>query len=1007
MDWHWGGGFNRFDPETEQFISYRRIKGNPNSTSGQYVQEISGFRYGAKYFLWIGTNYGLDKFDYVEQKFTRYPPTDKEWPNNYIVPISVNRSGNVWIGCLGGGLHYFNAETEQYLHYLYNSANPKSLSNNFIYSLYEDHFGLLWIGTMDGLNQLDPETGQFTRYYHDPANPKSLRNNDILSLYEDHSGLLWIGTSDGLHQFDREREQFICYYHDPKNPKSLSDNSITAIYEANSGVLWIGSEVGLNRFVQQKKQFKHYWQDPTNSNSLYNKSVMSVYETSDGGRDFLWVGTRNDGIYKINRKTGSIINYRHDANNPNSLSNNWARIRLQSRFNGKDELWISSDHGLNKLDPITGQFTRYLHDPEDPKSIGSNIIWDVFEDRAGVLWIGMFRSGLQTLNRTTGQFTQIGPKMDVHHIFEDNSGNFWIAVFGGGIYCSDSEVILTNVVIAKNNAESGGGICCNSSTAILTNVSIAENSSLINGGGILCGSGGYASLMNTILWNNSPESVHLDRGSINALYSDIQDVLVGDSNIDADPLFVDTIHYYLSENSPCVDSGHLDTLFNDRENPENPGSALWPALGTLQNDIGAYGGHGRFKKIPPERLPDVSIGYTDFINGQVAWLRAGLYGDEKLMKTGNGGQTWDTITVPVNVIGFDFVNESVGWVLGRYDDQWDELIKTVDGGQNWVRQRIFPNNIEVTAGQAVNDWVVYLVTSINDEEYPSGRIIKTMDGGSTWIDVSPHNDRWEFGSLSFIDGAIGVVSGQNGNRSCFFNTFTGGASWVKKSCLDSSHINNLQFINSSSNYFLSDNRILYKTSDLYLSWNKILDGVTSYSAVGKDTIFAIIEDQKFMKSFDRGNTWDGIHLGKDVFETIKFVDNSTGWIVGDNGTILKTTDGGKSWGDRTPDIFMDITDIIEDEHSSRRQPVQFKLFQNYPNPFNPSTKIKFALPKPIEVKIAVYNTLGQKVKILLNKAMNAGHHEVEFNAKNLSSGVYYYRIEAGKFHKVKKMILIR
>jgi two-component system sensor histidine kinase ChiS len=426
-----GGGFNRFDPEKEQFISYRRIKGNPNSPSGQYVQEISGFQYGAKYFLWIGTNNGLDKFDYVAQKFTRYPPTDLEWPNNYIQAMSVNRSGNVWIGCREGGLHYLNAETEQYLHYQYDPNNPKSLSSNLVQSLYEDRSGILWIGTRDGLNQLDPETGQFTLYYHDPTKPKSLRNNNIRSLYEDSKGILWIGTSDGLHQLDREGGQFIRYYHDSKNPNSLSDNSITAIYEDNSGVLWIGTEAGLNRFAPQKTQFKHYWQDPTNPNSLYNKSVNSVYETSHGDRDFMWIGTRKDGIYKIDRKTGSTINYRHDANNPNSLSYNRARVRLQSTFNGKDELWIGSYHGLNKLNPITGQFTRYLHDPEDPNSINSNIIWDVFEDKAGVLWIGMIRGGLQSLDRTTGQFTQIGPKMDVHQVYEDKSGNFWIAVYGG------------------------------------------------------------------------------------------------------------------------------------------------------------------------------------------------------------------------------------------------------------------------------------------------------------------------------------------------------------------------------------------------------------------------------------------------------------------------------------------------------------------------------------------------------------------------------------------------
>jgi hypothetical protein len=90
------------------------------------------------------------------------------------------------------------------------------------------------------------------------------------------------------------------------------------------------------------------------------------------------------------------------------------------------------------------------------------------------------------------------------------------------------------------------------------------------------------------------------------------------------------------------------------------------------------------------------------------------------------------------------------------------------------------------------------------------------------------------------------------------------------------------------------------------------------------------------------------------------------------------------------------------------------MTQNYPNPFNPSTKIKYALPKADKVKIEVYSTLGHKIATLLNKHIPAGNHEVEFNAQNLPSGVYFYRIRVGdparrtgKFHDVKKMILLK
>jgi hypothetical protein len=85
----------------------------------------------------------------------------------------------------------------------------------------------------------------------------------------------------------------------------------------------------------------------------------------------------------------------------------------------------------------------------------------------------------------------------------------------------------------------------------------------------------------------------------------------------------------------------------------------------------------------------------------------------------------------------------------------------------------------------------------------------------------------------------------------------------------------------------------------------------------------------------------------------------------------------------------------------------FQLFQNYPNPFNPLTTIEFDLPKNSDVIIEVYNTTGQKINTLIKERMSAGSHLVEFNAQNLSSGVYFYRIEAGEYQDVKKMILIR
>ncbi|MBE0538761.1 MAG: T9SS type A sorting domain-containing protein, partial [Ignavibacterium sp.] len=88
-------------------------------------------------------------------------------------------------------------------------------------------------------------------------------------------------------------------------------------------------------------------------------------------------------------------------------------------------------------------------------------------------------------------------------------------------------------------------------------------------------------------------------------------------------------------------------------------------------------------------------------------------------------------------------------------------------------------------------------------------------------------------------------------------------------------------------------------------------------------------------------------------------------------------------------------------------PNKFELAQNYPNPFNPSTSIKFSLPQAGNVKLAVYNLLGQEVQTLLNGFKDAGVHTVSFEAKNLNSGIYLYKLEANGLTSVKKMTLIK
>jgi hypothetical protein len=88
-------------------------------------------------------------------------------------------------------------------------------------------------------------------------------------------------------------------------------------------------------------------------------------------------------------------------------------------------------------------------------------------------------------------------------------------------------------------------------------------------------------------------------------------------------------------------------------------------------------------------------------------------------------------------------------------------------------------------------------------------------------------------------------------------------------------------------------------------------------------------------------------------------------------------------------------------------PNNYTLEQNYPNPFNPSTVISYSLPSASNVKLIVYNTIGQTVNVLENGYKNAGNYSIQFNGGNLPGGIYFYRLEAGQFSQVKKMMMVK
>jgi len=214
----------------------------------------------------------------------------------------------------------------------------------------------------------------------------------------------------------------------------------------------------------------------------------------------------------------------------------------------------------------------------------------------------------------------------------------------------------------------------------------------------------------------------------------------------------------------------------------------------------------------------------DFVNENTGWIIAGS--GNTLLKTEDGGETWKFINLEVELSMIDFINESTGWGVGSY---WDEvtdigyifLIKSVDGGQTWIIQKEFTGDYKLCSIFVVNDSVAYVQG--RQRRTKVGKIYKTSDGGTNWIDISPNIVYHSFESIWFLNNNTGLVTGfyDDDHPTDFFllRTDNGGESWEENIISESNGINNLQFINDSTAYFIFGDLGLCISTDTLNTWS--------------------------------------------------------------------------------------------------------------------------------------------------------------------------------------------
>ena len=425
------GGLSMYDPESGNFINY----GATGTKSGLSDEHIRCIYSSNPRYVWIGTdNGGLNVYDKFNHTFTQYLHQSDDpgsISHNQIQDIFQDSNGEIWLGTKYG-VNKFDIDRQIFEFYpvFSGSAGDEALC------IQEDSNGYLWIGNGGtGLFQLDPVTGQVNSNFSEPSNPYSISDSGVRDLLISPTGIIWIGTRGGGIDYFKLNPDFTYYAHVPGKSNSISSNSLRAIYETKDSILWVGSYGGLDKIDRTSGKIINYSPNPLDPHSLKNGNVYSIIEDNRG---YLWIGTEGGGLYRMNRKSEQFDSFQNDPKNPSSISHQFVYVLF---VDSENTLWIGTEYGLNKFNPTSETFIRYFHEPDNPNSLVGNTIRAIVEDAQGHLWIGTDQGisrfhiqSQQFLNYTqhTGMLSSLSENR-IKSLRFDQSGILWIGTDGGGL----------------------------------------------------------------------------------------------------------------------------------------------------------------------------------------------------------------------------------------------------------------------------------------------------------------------------------------------------------------------------------------------------------------------------------------------------------------------------------------------------------------------------------------------------------------------------------------------
>jgi photosystem II stability/assembly factor-like uncharacterized protein len=399
--------------------------------------------------------------------------------------------------------------------------------------------------------------------------------------------------------------------------------------------------------------------------------------------------------------------------------------------------------------------------------------------------------------------------------------------------------------------------------------------------------------------------------------------------------------------------------------------------------------------------PITGMVFIDSLTGFIVTGADTVGNTNYILKTTNGGDNWAiNFSAITKFHKIQFINDSTGFAMGALS-----FYKTTNRGVSW-------NSIGLP-GYPVDLYVLNTDTMfMADDESIIGGLWRTTNGGTSWqmlVNFGSGNPE----AVYFYNKNIGFIVRYGTDT---YKTIDGGYNWFY---IPSGGFGDIHFFDSLTGYIVSGFNFK-KTTDGGLNWftsqfsNIFQSGMTKFSAINKDTIWGVGGTAYINGNYSGiiyKTTNGGISLGYQIplynnnigiYVLNSFSNKNNGWAYFYQNTGVHTNMGGS---DTT---FFTGIKLVEEYI-----PTGYLLRQNYPNPFNPQTNIPFELSESGYVTLKIYDITGREVKELINGKWGKASYVAEFNAENLASGIYFYRLKfvsdatKKEFIDTKKMMLLK